>query len=415
MKRKIYLIIFVSVILLFAVSRFYRGWTAQAAIKTYDECTLQYWRPETVPQNTSFWVDALWVSPQHPSQEWTSTGPFVSGAAGYCTSYSANSPSSWNCAPGTDKMVFICFTYPAPACTLAASPSSGTAPLSGTLTWTTENSPTSCTASGGWSGSKSASGGSEKYKNVNSTTTYDLTCQNDDGLGNTQTGSCSATVTITGTPTPTPTPTPSCKPATFNSATSKVTPSSVSPSGAYTLTCDYGVVTNAIFPVAGSGTCSWNGFTGTVANFNCTAGATLGTYNNSCALANIDPDFYCAQTNSINQLTVTVPNATPAPSNVTVTEPNYCASSPAATVSWTYSDPDGDPQSAYQAQIDDQPSFSSPEIDTGKVTSASTSVFLGQGILQFNATYQARVRVWDSKGAVSSWVVQSLCNGPGCI
>lgn len=385
----------------------------QAAIKTYDECTLQYWRPETVPQNSSFWVDALWVSPQHAGQEWTSTGPFESGAAGYCTFYSASPPSSWNCAPGTAKRISICFTYPAPVCTVTASPSSGTAPLSGTLTWATENSPTSCTASGGWSGNKSTSGGNQKYNNVNSTTTYDLTCQNDDGLGNTQTGSCSATVTITGTPTPTPTP-PSCTPRNLKSGSAS--PASVNTSGGYSMVCDYGTTVSSVFPQPGSGTCQWAGFTGTKANFSCTAGTTSGTFSNYCYLSNNPPDNYCSGADQINSLTVTAPNATPLPSNVTATEPNYCSSGPAITVSWTYSDPNGDPQSAYQVQVDDSgASFNSPEVDTGKTLSSSTAVFLGQGILQFNATYSARIRVWDSKDAVSNWITMSLCNGPGCI
>ncbi|MCL5775000.1 MAG: GBS Bsp-like repeat-containing protein, partial [Patescibacteria group bacterium] len=49
---------------------------------------------------------------------------------------------------------------------------------------------TSCTASGGWSGSKPTSG-SQSYGTVNSTTTYNLSCTN-----GTTSGSCSATVTV---------------------------------------------------------------------------------------------------------------------------------------------------------------------------------------------------------------------------
>ena len=91
------------------------------------------------------------------------------------------------------------------------------------------------------------------------------------------------------------------------------------------------------------------------------------------------------------------------PANVTVTPPDYCISGPAATIGWTYSDPSGSPQSAYEVEIDDQGSFGSPEVDSGKVNSGSTAYFTGQGYLQFNTTYKARVRVWNSYGQVSGW------------
>jgi len=88
---------------------------------------------------------------------------------------------------------------------------------------------------------------------------------------------------------------------------------------------------------------------------------------------------------------------------VTATQPDYCVSGPAATVNWTYSDPSGSPQQSYQVQIDDQGSFGSPEVDSGKINSGSTSYFTGQGLLQFNTTYKARVRVWNGYDQVSSW------------
>lgn len=82
---------------------------------------------------------------------------------------------------------------------------------------------------------------------------------------------------------------------------------------------------------------------------------------------------------------------------------NYC-SGISATVTWQYSDPNSDPQLAYQVQIDESgSSFSSPVLDTGKVLSSSNSYATGSGVLQFNKTYKARARVWDSNNAVSSW------------
>jgi len=89
-------------------------------------------------------------------------------------------------------------TAPPPTCTLTANPSSGTAPLSGTLIWTTTNNPTSCEASSGaWSGSKSTTGGSEGYGPLNNagTYTYSLSCTNAGG-----TGTCSATVDVSALP-----------------------------------------------------------------------------------------------------------------------------------------------------------------------------------------------------------------------
>lgn len=94
------------------------------------------------------------------------------------------------------------------------------------------------------------------------------------------------------------------------------------------------------------------------------------------------------------------------PSGVSVTEPNYCLSGPAATTNWNYSDPAGSPQSAYQVQIDDQGSFNSPEWDSGKITcSGCRSNSTPQGILQFNTTYRARVRVWNQNDIASDWNV----------
>lgn len=95
-----------------------------------------------------------------------------------------------------------------------------------------------------------------------------------------------------------------------------------------------------------------------------------------------------------------VPNT---PTNVTITEPDYCQSGPAATVSWTYSDPSGSPQSAYQVQITSTGNFNNPIWDTGKLNSGSSSYFTGQGVLEFNTTYKARVKTWNSYDVVSDW------------
>ncbi|RLE47326.1 MAG: hypothetical protein DRJ18_03395, partial [Candidatus Methanomethylicota archaeon] len=75
--------------------------------------------------------------------------------------------------------------------------------------------------------------------------------------------------------------------------------------------------------------------------------------------------------------------------------------SASVTFTWTFSDPDGHTQGAYQFQLDDNSDFSSPIIDTGKVSSSSTShtATLPSTV----GKYYWRVRVWDSYGAVSAW------------
>jgi peptidoglycan hydrolase-like protein with peptidoglycan-binding domain len=77
---------------------------------------------------------------------------------------------------------------PAPTLTFTTSSSSIAYASSATLTWSTTNA-TSCTASNGWTGSKSTSG-SLLLTNLTSTTSYALTCT---GAG----GSTNQTVTIT--------------------------------------------------------------------------------------------------------------------------------------------------------------------------------------------------------------------------
>lgn len=75
--------------------------------------------------------------------------------------------------------------------TLTATPPSGVGPVNVTLTWSTAGFPAgatvSCMASGGWAGTKAASG-TETVANVTSTQTYTLTCS-----GGTQTAQLSWT------------------------------------------------------------------------------------------------------------------------------------------------------------------------------------------------------------------------------
>ena len=71
--------------------------------------------------------------------------------------------------------------------------------------------------------------------------------------------------------------------------------------------------------------------------------------------------------------------------------------------SWTFSDP-GDSQSAYQVQVDNNSNFSSPEVDSKKIPSESTS-FAPISPLSWNTEYYWRLMVWDSKDLSSSWII----------
>jgi hypothetical protein len=88
----------------------------------------------------------------------------------------------------------VTISTPAPIVTLTATPGSITSGQSSTLAWSTTNA-TSCTASGGWSGTKATSG--SQSVSPTSTTTYTLTCTGPGGSGNQ-----SATVTVNGAPPP---------------------------------------------------------------------------------------------------------------------------------------------------------------------------------------------------------------------
>ncbi len=103
--------------------------------------------------------------------------------------------------------------------------------------------------------------------------------------------------------------------------------------------------------------------------------------------------------------TFTIDNRAPSAINLSAVQPDYCVSGPAATFSWTFSDPDsGDTQSAYQVQADNSGAgFPSPEVNTGKVTSASGSYSTTAGALAYNNTYSWRVMVWDNHNLASAW------------
>lgn len=106
------------------------------------------------------------------------------------------------CSNSTDASydaVAIAVIPDPPNVSLTATPSSIYVGRSATLNWSATNSPTSCTASGDWTGAKSASG-SQSTGNLNTVKTYyyTLTCQNAGGTGYAR----NVPVTVTNPPAP---------------------------------------------------------------------------------------------------------------------------------------------------------------------------------------------------------------------
>ncbi len=139
----------------------------------------------------------------------------------------ATAQLSW-ASPSTAKQIIpqtqlFPLAITAPSVSLSASPTTITSGQSSTLTWTSTNA-TSCTASGGWSGSKLTTGGSENVSPT-SNTTYTLTCTGPGG-----TTPASATVTVSG---------PAFDYSLSNSGNISVTKSSSAVNGSNTITRNY--------------------------------------------------------------------------------------------------------------------------------------------------------------------------------
>jgi hypothetical protein len=120
------------------------------------------------------------------------------------------------------------------------------------------------------------------------------------------------------------------------------------------------------------------------------------------------------------------------PSATNLNNPNttatYCGVLPGegvVTFTWRYSDPDNDPQSRYELQINNgslppanQDICSDCEVQISRInrndpspTTDSETIPIrrntpnpGDNYLTFNTTYQWRVRVWDNQGNNSGWV-----------
>ena len=133
------------------------------------------------------------------------------------TSSSAAISSASAATPATASPAAHTPTAPAPAVTFSANPSTVNNGAASTLSWSATNA-TSCTASGGWSGSQAISG-SESTSALSATTAYTLSCT---GTGGTTVQSATVTVTASTTA-PTGTATLSWVPPTENTDGTPVT------------------------------------------------------------------------------------------------------------------------------------------------------------------------------------------------
>ncbi len=118
---------------------------------------------------------------------------------------------------------------------------------------------------------------------------------------------------------------------------------------------------------------------------------------------------------SSGAVSVTVDPPTPSAGAVSMTQiSDYCSSGPNPSVTWGYSDSSDSPQSAYEVQVTNNPgNWTNPFYESGKVLSSTSPGWSpGTGVAQFNTTYQARARVWNSYNSPSAWSTSSTWSTP---
>lgn len=167
------------------------------------------------------------------------SGNFNTGNLTNTTTYTITCTGAGGSATDTVTVSVGNQPTPAPTVNLSANPTFVSYNGTTTLNWNITNA-TSCTATGGWSGSKNANGGSQSIGNLTNTTTFTLTCN---GAG----GSASDSVTVSV----------GAQPQNPPVITLSASPSSVSYNGSTTLTWS---VTNATYCAANSTPAtSWSG------------------------------------------------------------------------------------------------------------------------------------------------------------
>ncbi|MDP2648013.1 MAG: PKD domain-containing protein, partial [Candidatus Yanofskybacteria bacterium] len=281
-----------------------------------------------------------------------------------------------------------------------------------TLSWNAPNA-TSCTASGGWSGAKAAPSGSQVVGPLSANTTFTLTCSAS-GYSN---GADSVTATIIANQDPIGVFDGVFEPGNLagwgfdpDSSTQSiyvhiyVDGPAIPPYSnfvAQVLANQPSPDVNAAYGITGNHRLAWT----IPSQFRNGVAHTYYLYLINAQQPGNNPQAL----GSPKTYTFPKPNLT----NVVITEPDYCSSGPAATVTWNYNDgPLGSTaQSQYQVQIDNQPAFNSPEVD---VTNSGGSTTFISPPLSWNTTWNARVRAWDGDNNVSDWVL-ATCSGPNCI
>lgn len=96
-----------------------------------------------------------------------------------------------------------------------------------------------------------------------------------------------------------------------------------------------------------------------------------------------------------------------APNAPTLTGPAANVNTRTPTVTWTYSDPDSNPQGAYYVELVNG-AYNAVLWTSGWISGTATSYTLPAGIITTDGTYYVRVKVQDSNGAVN----QANGNGP---
>jgi hypothetical protein len=127
---------------------------------------------------------------------------------GVTTTYTLTCSGDGGSANDSVTITVIAAPAPVPTATLSVSPSTIDQDQSATLSWSSTDA-TSCTASGGWSGSKVTTGSQSVSPGV--TTIYTLTCNGDGGSAND-----SVTITVNAAPAPVPTATLLVSPSTID-------------------------------------------------------------------------------------------------------------------------------------------------------------------------------------------------------
>ncbi len=279
----------------------YVSLTASPASVNVNSSSTLTWSPSNVSSCTSFSL---------PASTWTGSKAIAGGTyptpnLSTTTTYVINCTGYYGAASATTTVV----VKQVPIITLTANPPSVALNSSSTLTWSVLNNVTSCTASGGWSGTKAITGGSVKTANLATATSYTLTC--------TGSGGTSATTTTVNVNQPAPT-------VTLTAASS-----SIPYLGSTTLTW---VPTNATTCTAAGGSVYWNGSSLATTTTHWSTGISTTTYN---YIINCTGPGGSASAST----TVTV-GVAPAPTLILTANPSSVAYGSTSIISWSSANTD---------------------------------------------------------------------------